>query len=459
MTTPGIPLRHRPTRGRLLVGCAAALLLMTACSGDSDDPGPTTTTTSPSTSTSTSAPADTTTTTEAAEGEDSGDDGSDEAPSTTVSADGAGEGDELDCAWPGDPVTSGGFPSYSAGDSLLVDTRLAGHGTYDRFVLELDGDAGVPSDSYVVSWTATPPAAEGSGEPVAPAGDWYLEIRVAASMYDFDTDTAYDGPTSLMAGDTGNVNQALSGGSFEGYMLWVLGADHPRGFQVFELSSPSRIVIDVCVGGVDWEAEPAASPCPPLPALPAEAVVGSDADIDLDGDGVAEYAYTYFVPSESKWHIRVESASATFDDQISDSDGVFEARPLGGLQMNEQAGDELFLQIAGGAYTRSIGVYTLDDCDLVRTTLAGSGTPADWYEGASVSNVVSIECHPGTHRITQHSASIAGFDGDGDPVGWDTTHDVLELSGSVWSPRPGPPPQGIPGATPPFSAELDCPLG
>jgi|GEM_PF-1352861 len=169
------------------------------------------------------------------------------AASTTV----AGEGDELDCPWPGDPVTYGGFPDYSDGDGFLTAIRLAGQGSFDRFVLEFEGDAGVPTDSYVVSWTATPPEAEGSGLPVAPDGDWYLEVRLTGSMFNFDTEVAYDGPTSLTS-DTANVREALSGGSFEGYMLWVLGADAPKGFNVFGLPGPSRLVIDVCTGGPDW---------------------------------------------------------------------------------------------------------------------------------------------------------------------------------------------------------------
>jgi len=169
------------------------------------------------------------------------------APTTTL----AGEGDENDCAWPGDPVTNGGFPNYSDGDGLLTEIRMAGHGTYDRFVLEFEGDSGVPTDSYIVSWSATPPDAEGSGFPVEPAGDWYLEVRLTGSMFNFDTGVAYDGPTSLTS-DTDNLQEALSGGSFEGYMLWVLGANEPKGFNVFGLADPSRLVIDVCTGGPDW---------------------------------------------------------------------------------------------------------------------------------------------------------------------------------------------------------------
>ena len=32
----------------------------------------------------------------------------------------------------------------------------------------------------------------------------------------------------------------------------VLGANEPKGFNVFGLAGPSRLVIDVCTGGPDW---------------------------------------------------------------------------------------------------------------------------------------------------------------------------------------------------------------
>ncbi|MDG2113657.1 MAG: hypothetical protein P8N02_13705 [Actinomycetota bacterium] len=136
---------------------------------------------------------------------------------------------------------------------MLDDARLAGQGAFDRFGLEFSGDTGAPTDSYFVPWSATPPAGEGSGEPITPDGDWYLEIRAAASMYNFETDTAYSGPTSLRSVDTANVQEVLTGWSFEGYMVWVVGAENPKGFRVAEMSEPSRLVIDVCVGSADWE--------------------------------------------------------------------------------------------------------------------------------------------------------------------------------------------------------------
>lgn len=398
----------------------------------------------------------------AGSGETPPSDGAD--PGTQPPSDGAGaeellgEGDELDCAWPGNPVISGGFPAYSGNDSLLVDARLAGQGTHDRFVLELDGDTGAPTDSYTVRWVASPPAAEGSGAPVAPAGDWYLEIRATASMYDFDTDTAYAGPTSIVPGDTDNVHQALSGGSFEGSMLWVLGADDPKGFRVLELSDPSRLVVDVCVGGMDW---PPVMDflCPDAPAMPADAILGSSIEADVDGDGEPEDVLVYFAPSEGKWHVRVEHPVWSADDVISDSDAAFEASVLGALGMNALDGDELFLQVTGGAYTRTIGVYTIQDCELIRTSFDDSGVAAGWLDGASVSNVLAADCDPGAGTMTQFAAEIAGFDDDGVPLGWNTTTDVHELNGTVWSAVAGPPDQGVPGAAPPYPATFDCPLG
>ena len=378
-------------------------------------------------------------------------------PDPTATPEPAGEGEELDCAWPGDPIISGGFPNYSSNDSLLVDARLAGQGAYDRFVLELDGDAGAPTDSYVVSWTATPPAADGSGEPVVPDGDWYLEIRATANLYDFETDTPYAGPTSLTA-DTDNIREALSGGGFEGYMLWVIGADAPKGFRVQEATDPSRLIIDVCVGGIDWPSAPVDALCGEADPLPGDAVTGTTVSIDMDGDGIDEDAFTWFSPSESAWHLRVVTPVSSFDDLIVDSDGVFEAAPLGGLQMNGIGGDELFVRTTGGASTQTVGVYTLAGCELVRTTYVGSGEPAGWLEGGTVANISAFDCDSDEGTIAQRFASVAGLTDEGEPVGWDVTVDVHALTGSEWSPRPGPPDMGVPGAEPPFFAEMSCAL-
>ena len=380
-----------------------------------------------------------------------------EAPEPTPTPEPADEGEELDCAWPGDPIVAGGFPNYSSNDTTLVDARLAGQGSYDRFVLELDGDAGAPTDSYVLAWSEIPPAADGSGEPVVPDGDWYLTLRASGNLYDFETETPYAGPTSLTA-DTGNIREVLSGGGFEGYMMWAIGADAPKGFRVMEVTDPSRLVIDVCVGGIDWPPAPMDALCPEADPMPGDAITGSLVTIDMDGDGIDEDAFTWFSPSEGKWHLRVVTPVSSFDDLIVDSDGVFEAAPLGGLQMNGIGGHELFVRTGGGAATQMVGVYTLAGCELVRTTYADGGAVAGWLEGGTVANISAFSCDPVEDTITQRFASIAGYTEEGDPVGWDTTTDVHALVGSEWVEQAGPPDLGFPGAEPPFFAEMDCAL-
>lgn len=122
---------------------------------------------------------------------------------------------------------------------LLVDVRAGTHDGFDRLVFEFDG--GIPS--YDLSYVDKPTWQCGSGEEVWLAGDAWLEVG-------FDGTAAHDddGYSTLDALylDPGYVTliEAQSTCDYEGEVTWVAGLASPFGYRAFELTNPSRLVVD-----------------------------------------------------------------------------------------------------------------------------------------------------------------------------------------------------------------------
>jgi len=134
----------------------------------------------------------------------------------------------------------------AAGDAvaLLTGVRAARNAGFDRVVFEF---AGSNRPKWSVRYVDGPFTADGSGEPVAVAGDAFLEVRMeGGSGVDLDTgEVTYDGPARVAGAGTVRVTEVVRTGDFEAVMTWVIGSNRGVPFRVTVLTGPSRLVVDL----------------------------------------------------------------------------------------------------------------------------------------------------------------------------------------------------------------------
>lgn len=133
-------------------------------------------------------------------------------------------------AWP--TTTRTAAPSR-AGNLTVVS--VGRHASYDRVVFTFSG--GIPGHTVgYVNQVRTDP----KGDPVALPGQAFLRIVFhPASGYQ-----SYSGPSSITP-IFPVLLQMRAAGDFEGYLSFGAGLSQRAGFQVFTLTQPDRVVIDV----------------------------------------------------------------------------------------------------------------------------------------------------------------------------------------------------------------------
>lgn len=207
---------------RTMLTMAAAASLLAACgSGSGDDPTADRTDEPTSTADATTDPTDEPTddaTTADATGTPS-DDGADGPPFPDGTAD---QVDEV----------------FDA-ELVLTEVRVAEHPTFDRLVLEFEGD-GVPG--WRVGYVDEASTA-GKGDPIDLDTDALLRVS-ATHVMAADMSGYYDGPRQFDP-DTEVIDEVFVDGTFEGETVVVLGLDDVEVFRVFTLTEPSRLVVDV----------------------------------------------------------------------------------------------------------------------------------------------------------------------------------------------------------------------
>lgn len=135
-----------------------------------------------------------------------------------------------------------------------------------------------------------------------------------------------------------------------------------------------------------------ASACPQAPPPAADATDATSTGADFDGDGLADVLSTYIVPSEARWHVRVEFGAGGSDDMtIEDSDMATPARPIGGLDVDGDGFDEAFVTVGSGASSVLVGLYDVAACGLTRVTIGTD--PAVFPIGATVGNISGLACN------------------------------------------------------------------
>ena len=142
-------------------------------------------------------------------------------------------------------VTSPRFPDLGGdlgGTGIVRVGRQAG---FDRVVWEFTG-TGTPT--YRVRYVDVP-TADGSGDPVAVAGDAFLEVVITTvGIPEEGTSRPADPPASALSGTVVAEANAIFGG-FEGYGQSFIGVrDRERPFKVSLLTGPTRLVVDIATG-------------------------------------------------------------------------------------------------------------------------------------------------------------------------------------------------------------------
>jgi len=132
--------------------------------------------------------------------------------------------------------------------------------------------------------------------------------------------------------------------------------------------------------------------CPEAPPPAADAADETSVNADFDSDGLTDVLSTYVVPSEARWHVRVDFGAGGSDDAaIVDSNMVASARPIGGHDVDGDGTDEAFVTVGSGASAMLVGLYDIAACGLTRVTI---GTvPAVFPIGATVGNVSGLACN------------------------------------------------------------------
>ncbi len=135
--------------------------------------------------------------------------------------------------WSTEPVD---IKHHVVGEPRIVNLRVGRHGTYDRVVVDLDG----PIRSYHVGYVrqfVTP-----QGTPIQLPGAAILALHLGGATHDNRGNSVYRGnPQETYAFPSVLASTLID---FEG-VDFGLGIAERSPFRVFELSSPTRIVIDI----------------------------------------------------------------------------------------------------------------------------------------------------------------------------------------------------------------------
>jgi hypothetical protein len=125
----------------------------------------------------------------------------------------------------------------------LTNVRFGAHPGYTRIVLDFVGH-GVPE--YFIRYETGPFLSDGAGEPVEVEGDAFLAVTITpGATYDpEDMSPTYEGHHRLVPRLDPIVEMVLTG-DFEATLTWVIGLTDQKGFRVFVLDDPLRVVIDI----------------------------------------------------------------------------------------------------------------------------------------------------------------------------------------------------------------------
>ncbi|MEV7045300.1 hypothetical protein [Amycolatopsis sp. NPDC051061] len=124
----------------------------------------------------------------------------------------------------------------------LTAIRTGNNPGFDRIVLDL-GPGGRPTPSYQL---VDELIADPSTEIVWLTGEYFINVTVPfAAAHDDSGNPTYPGPNKFRTRNLGNVMAVAVIGDFESQLLVGLGVRSRTTVNVFTLTAPNRVVIDV----------------------------------------------------------------------------------------------------------------------------------------------------------------------------------------------------------------------
>ncbi|MFN2496187.1 MAG: hypothetical protein ABR608_09820 [Pseudonocardiaceae bacterium] len=144
-------------------------------------------------------------------------------------------------------VTAAAVPGQSAASQepevqMLTGIRTGVHPTFDRIVLDFtDGPRPQVNSRFVDELTQDP-----SGQIEWLTGCAFAEVVVhGAQAHDFDGNPTYPGPQKFRTRNLTNVMAVAITGDFEATLSIGVGMRKQTWVNVFTLTGPNRVVIDV----------------------------------------------------------------------------------------------------------------------------------------------------------------------------------------------------------------------
>src|SRR4051794_14437478 len=133
-------------------------------------------------------------------------------------------------------------PKSSAGgggQSELFEASAACHASFDRLVVR----ARFVTPAYRVRYVQKI-VSDGSGATVPLGGTKRIRVLFPEARAHRESDGAALAP-QVLTPRCSNLRQVKLAGDFEGVVTFGLGLQRKRGFRVFRLTSPERVVVDV----------------------------------------------------------------------------------------------------------------------------------------------------------------------------------------------------------------------
>ncbi|WP_410672388.1 hypothetical protein [Amycolatopsis sp. cmx-4-68] len=130
-----------------------------------------------------------------------------------------------------------------SGTPALTNIRTGNNPGFDRIVLDLSAGNPPGTLSYQLTDELT---ADPSGEIVWLTGQYFINVSAfAAVAHDQNGNPTYPGPQKFRTRNLGNVMAVAVTGDFESALNIGLGVRTRTAVNVFTLTAPNRIVIDV----------------------------------------------------------------------------------------------------------------------------------------------------------------------------------------------------------------------